>query len=64
MGGADVPLAFVSIMILGRKADGVWEAPSALVWEAGGPPEARGAQCSTYKEACWPALAMAEKADE
>lgn len=26
--------------------------------------EARGAQCSTYKEACWPALAMAEEADE
>lgn len=61
MGGADVPLAFVFTMILGRT---VWEAPSALVWEAGGPPEARRAQCSTYKEACWPALAMAEEADE
>lgn len=49
---------------LGRRADGVWEAPSTLVWEAGGPPGARGAQCSTYKEACWPALAKAEEADE
>lgn len=47
MGGADVPLAFVSTVILGRRADGVWDAPSALMWEAGGPPEARGAQCST-----------------
>lgn len=64
MGGADVLLAFVSTRILGRRADGIWEAPSALVWEAGAPPEAREAQCSTYKEACWPALAMAEEADE
>lgn len=34
-------LAFVSTRILGRRADGIWEAPSTLVWEAGAPPEAR-----------------------
>lgn len=65
MGGADEPLVlasvFVSVMTSRRRAEGVWETPSALVWEAGCTPGSRGVQCSTYKEACWLASPGLEK---